>query len=121
VSRNGALVPRTAQHAGYFPAADAVPYNPAMTAVARVRALARAIRRALRPLRPQSYWQVWLAVGSLPLAALVVGMGLKLIFHRWPQFDVPSAIGTVGSCTLAGSRQSLALRRRRRAERSELA
>jgi hypothetical protein len=44
-----------------------------------------------------------------------------LIFHTWPQFDVPAAIGTFGYFALMGSRQSLALRRRRRAERRELA
>ena len=51
----------------------------------------------------------------MPLIVLVVGLGLKLIFHTWPQLDVPSAIGTGCYVALVGSRQSLAVHRRRRA------
>jgi hypothetical protein len=59
--------------------------------------------------------QAWLSAAALPLVVLIVGVGLKLIFHTWPQFDLPSAIGTASYVALAGSRQSLALRGRRRA------
>jgi len=77
-----------------------------------------AIRSALRPLHPKSYWQVWLSVTALPLTVLIVGLGLKMIFRTWPQFDAPAAIGTVSYMVLVGARQSQALRRRRRARSS---
>jgi hypothetical protein len=86
-----------------------------MTARAPVREWMRAIRSALRPLRPKSYWQVWLSVTVLPLTVLTVGLGLKMIFRTWPQFDAPAAIGTFSYIALVGARQSQALRRRRRA------
>jgi hypothetical protein len=86
-----------------------------MTVTLRVRIAARTIRAALHPLRPQSYWQAWLSAGAVPLVVLIVGLGLRMIFHTWPQFDVPSAIGTASYVALVGSRQSLGLRRRRRA------
>ena len=82
-------------------------------AVSRVRIAARIIRSALHPLRPRSCWQVWLSAAAVPLMALIIGVGLRLIFHNWPQFDIPSAVGTASSTTLVGIRQSLALRRRR--------
>jgi hypothetical protein len=70
---------------------------------------------ALHPLRSQSYRQVWLSAIAVPLAVLVVGLGLRLIFHTWPQFDMSGVVGIVGYIALIGGRQSLALRRRRRA------
>lgn len=75
---------------------------------------ARMIKGALHPLRPRSYRQVWLSAAAVPLAVLVVGLGLRLIFHTWPQFDPSAAVGSAGYVALVGGRQSLALRRRRR-------
>jgi hypothetical protein len=69
-------------------------------------------------LRARSYRQVWLSVAAVPLAVLIVGLGLRLIFHTWPQFDPSAAVGTVGFVALVGYRQSLALRRRRRSRSS---
>jgi hypothetical protein len=86
-----------------------------MTTGAPVRKLAWAVRSAIRPLRPQSYWQVWLSATAVPSAVLVIGIGLKMAFHTWPQFDVPSAVGTASYVVLVGGRQSLALHQRRRA------
>jgi hypothetical protein len=73
------------------------------------------IKSALHPLRPQSYRQVWLSATAVPLAVLIIGLGLRLIFRTWPQFDLSAAAGTVSYVALLGGRQSLALRRRRRA------
>jgi hypothetical protein len=58
---------------------------------------------------------VWIAAGGLPLAVLVIGIGLRLIFHTWPTFDMSGSIITAAYIALVGARQSLSLRRRRRA------
>jgi hypothetical protein len=69
--------------------------------------------RAGRQWRPRTYWQVWLAVIALPLAVLILEVGLRLVFHTWPQWDVFGTICTFGYIVVAGSTQSRALRRRR--------
>jgi hypothetical protein len=76
---------------------------------------ARMIKGAVHTLRPQSYRQVWLSAAAVPLAVLIVGLGFRLIFRTWPQFDPSAAVGTAGYIALVGGRQSFALRRRRRA------
>lgn len=90
-------------------------YDPAVTIGWRVRLAAKAVRDAVRPARPQTYWQAWLSAAAVPLVLLIVGVGLKLVFHTWPQFDLPSAIVTASCVVVVGSRQSFAVRRRRRA------
>jgi hypothetical protein len=83
-----------------------------MTAARPVLIAVRVVRRSLRRWQPQTYWQVWMSAGGLPLAAMVVGVCLGPVFHTWPQLDV---IGTA-YVTLVGTRQSLALHRRRRTQ-----
>jgi len=83
-----------------------------MTAAQRVLIAVRVTRGSLRRWQPQTYGQVWMAAGGLPLAVLVIGIGLRLVFHTWPKFDVPGSIITAAYIALAGTRQSLALRRR---------
>ena len=46
-----------------------------MAVLRRFHAPARAGRRW----RPRTYWQVWLAVTALPLAVLILGVGLRLV------------------------------------------
>jgi hypothetical protein len=86
-----------------------------MTAARRVLIAVHVVRGNLRRWQPQTYWQVWMAAGGLPLAVLVIGIGLRLIFHTWPEFDVPGSIIPTACIALVGTRQSLALRKRRRA------
>lgn len=74
------------------------------------------IRRAVtiaRLWQPQAYWQVWLSAAGLPLVALIVGVGLRLIFRTWPQFSVFGAIVTIGYVAARGGAGSRALRTRR--------
>jgi hypothetical protein len=73
------------------------------------------IKDALHPLRPRSYRQVWLSATAVPLAVEIVGLGLRLIFHTWPQADPGSQAFPIGYAVLMGGWQSLALRKRRRA------
>jgi hypothetical protein len=84
-----------------------------MTAGRRVLITVRIVRARLRRWQPQTYWQVWMRPGGLPLAALVIGVCLQPVFHAWPQLDVTG----VAYVALVGTRQSLALRGRRRAQR----
>jgi hypothetical protein len=58
---------------------------------------------------------VWFAAGGLPLASLVIAVGLRLVFHTWPDFDAFGSAVTAGYVVLVGTRQSLALRNRCRA------
>jgi hypothetical protein len=85
-----------------------------MTAARRTIIAVRDVRASLRRWQPQTYWQVWMKVSGIPLAALVIGVWLRLVFHTWPQLDVPGCIITAGYIALVGTRESLALRRRRR-------
>jgi len=87
----------------------------AMSPAWRVRIAVRMIEDALRPYRPRSYRQVWLSATAVPLAVEIVGLGLRLIFHTWPQADPGSQAFPIGYVVLVSGRQSLALRRRRRA------
>jgi hypothetical protein len=75
------------------------------------------IRRAVtiaRSWQPQTYWQVWLSAAGLPLVVLIVGVGLRLIFRTWPQFDVFGAITTIGYMAVRGGAGTRALRTRRK-------
>jgi hypothetical protein len=85
-----------------------------MTFAWRARMAVRMLRSTLHPLRPQSYRQVWLSATAVPLAVLVIGLALRLIFHTWPQFDPAGAVVAASYIAFVGGRQSLALRRRRR-------
>jgi hypothetical protein len=87
-----------------------------MKAARRVLIVVRVVRSSVRRWQPQTYWQVWMSAGGLPLAALVIGVCLQPVFHAWPQLDV---IG-VAYIALVGTRQSLALRQRRRARQTWL-
>lgn len=82
-----------------------------MAAARRVLIAARVVRARLRRWQPQTYWQVWVSTGGLPLAALVIEVLLRPVSHTWPQWDLTWAAYVV----LVGTRQSLTLRRRRRA------
>jgi hypothetical protein len=88
-----------------------------MAAAWRALIAVRVIRGNLRRWQPQAYWQVWMAACGLPLAALIIGIGLRLVFHTWPTFDVPGSVFTAAYIALVGTWQSLALRRRRLGER----
>jgi hypothetical protein len=83
-----------------------------MTAARRVLIAVRAARSSLRR-QPQTYWQVWMSAGDLPLAVLVIAVCLQPVLHTWPQLDLTGA----GYIALVGTRQSLALHGRRRAQR----
>ena len=85
-----------------------------MKAERRVLIAVRVIRGSLRGWQPQTYWQVWMAATGLPLAVLVIGIGVRLVFHTWPEFDTTGSIITAAYIALVGARLSLALRRRRR-------
>lgn len=82
-----------------------------MTAARRALIAVGVVRGTIRRWQPRTYWQVWIAAGSLPLAALVIGVCLQPVFHTWPQLDATGA----AYIALVGTRQSLALRARRRA------
>ena len=89
-----------------------------MAAARRAFVAVRVVRASLRRWQPQTHWQVWMKVGGFPLAVLVIGACLRLVFRSWT-FDVTGCIITAGFLALVrgvalGSRQSLALRRRRR-------
>jgi hypothetical protein len=84
-----------------------------MKAARRVLIVVRVIRGNLRRWQPQTYWQVWMAVGGLPLAVLVIGIGVRLVVHTWPDFDATESVIAAAYIALAGTRHSLALRRRR--------
>jgi hypothetical protein len=70
---------------------------------------------AVRQREPRAYWQVWLSVAALPLVVLIIGVGLRLIFHTWPKWDVFGSVCTIGYIALRGTVRSRALRRRRQA------
>ncbi len=84
-----------------------------MAAWWRFRMAALAFRRR----QPQTYWQVWLSVAALPLAVLMIGLVLRLIFHTWPEFNGGESVTTIGYLALMGTRRSRALARRRQAPR----
>jgi hypothetical protein len=84
-----------------------------MKAERRVLIAVRVIPGNLRRWQPQTYWQVWMAVGGLPLAVLVIGIGVRLVVHTWPEFDATESVIAAAYIALTGSRHSLALRRRR--------
>ena len=84
-----------------------------MKAARRVLIAVRVIDANLRRWQPQTYWQVWMAAGGFPLAVLVIGIGLRLVIHTWPEFDATESVIAAAYIALAGTRQSLALRRRR--------
>jgi len=76
-----------------------------------------AIRRLVaiaRLWQPQTYWQVWLSAAGLPLVVLIVGLGLRLIYRTWPQFDIFGAIGASGYILVRGAARTRALRTRRK-------
>jgi len=78
----------------------------------------RVVRASLRRWQPQTHWQVWMKLGGIPLAVLVIGACLRLVIGSWT-FDVAGCISTAGFLALVrgvalGTRESLALRRRRR-------
>jgi len=64
--------------------------------------------------QPQTYWQVWLSATRLPLVALIVGLGLRLIFRTWPQFSDSGTVATIGYIAVRGVAGSRALRTRRK-------
>lgn len=74
----------------------------------------RRVVTIVRLWRPQTYFQVWLSAVSLPLAVLIVGSGLRLIFRTWPQFDIHGVFGAVGYVVIRASAGSRALRTRRK-------
>jgi hypothetical protein len=84
-----------------------------MTGARRFQVASRAIRSAVRPLQPETYWQAWLSVLTVPLVISVVGLGLRLAFHT--PFDEFPIVGSALYIALVGSRQTLDVRRRRRA------
>ena len=84
-----------------------------MTAARRVLLAVRVVLGNLRRWQPQTYWQVWMRAGGLPLASLVIAVCLQPVFHAWPQFSVTGS----AYIALVGTRQSLALHSRRRAQR----
>jgi hypothetical protein len=93
-------------------------YSPVMAAARRALVAVRVVRASLRRWQPQTHWQVWMKVGGIPLAVLVIGACLRLVFRSWT-FDVAGCIITAGFFALVrgvalGTRQGLALRRRRR-------
>lgn len=73
----------------------------------------RTAAAAFRRRQPRTHWQVWLSVAALPLAVLIIGVGLRLIFHTWPEFAATGAVVTIGYVALRGTARSRALRRRR--------
>jgi hypothetical protein len=90
-----------------------------MTAARRAFVAVRVVRASLRRWQPQTHWQVWMKVGGIPLAVLVIGACLRLVFGSWPGFDVTGCIITAGFIAFVravalGTRQSFELRRRRR-------
>jgi len=89
-----------------------------MAAAQRAFVAVRVVRASLRRWQPQTHWQVWMKVGGIPLAVLVIGACLRLVFPSWT-FDVIGCITAAGFIAFVrgvalGTRQSLALRRRRR-------
>jgi hypothetical protein len=89
-----------------------------MAAARRAFVAVRVVRGSLRRWQPQTHWQVWMKVGGIPLAVLVIGACLRLVFRSWPTFDVTGCIITAGFIALVrgvalGTGQSLALRKRR--------
>jgi hypothetical protein len=91
-----------------------------MKAERRVLIAVRVIRSNLRRRQPQTYWQVWLAAIGLPLAVLVIGIGVRLVVHTWPEFDAIESVISPAYIALEGTRQSVALHRRRAALASRL-
>jgi hypothetical protein len=79
-----------------------------MSAWCRFRAAAAEYRRR----QPSTHWQAWISVTALPLAVLIIGIGLRLIFHTWPRFDAAGAAGTIGYIALRGTARSRTLCRR---------
>jgi len=82
----------------------------------------RTALKSARRWQPRTFLQAWLSAAALPLVVLIVGVGLRLIFHSWPQSDGPwGAIAMVVYIAMRGSAQSRALRARRDAARRGLA
>ena len=74
-----------------------------MKAARRVLIAVRVIHANLRRWQPQTYWQVWMAAGGFPLAVLVIGIGLRLVIHTWPEFDATESVIAAAYIALAGT------------------